>query len=90
MRPFQTALAMNIQYMPVKVTRDALSHSIKYQLNFFTGWNKAGEAHVTVITPPEFDAIIGKFVSIDRIEQIALSNDIQSSDITIEGIAEVS
>lgn len=84
--PFETALAMNIQYGPIKLIRDALSHSLKYQLNFFTGWNKAGEAHVTVITPPEFDTIIGKFVSIDRIEQIALSNDIQSSDFTIQGI----
>lgn len=84
--PFETALAMNVQYAPLKVIRNALSQYLNYQLNFFTGWNKNGEAHITVITPPEYDLIIGKFVSIDRIEQIALEDKIQSSDMDIQGI----
>lgn len=84
--PFETALAMNVQYLPVKAIRNALSQYLNYQLNYFTGWNKDGEAHVTVITPPEYDLILSKFVSIDRIERIALENKMQSSDMEIRGI----
>lgn len=81
--PFDTAIAMNIQYAPVKSTRDILSAYLHYPLRFFTDWNKDGEAHITVITPPEYTDVIKKFVSIERIEEIALQNDIQVSDLSV-------
>lgn len=83
---FQTALAMNVQYAPVKKVRKIISKIIQYPLKFHTAWNKNGEAHVTVITPPEYSQILKKYVSIDKIEQIALQNHIQSSDLSIMGI----
>ncbi len=83
---FDTALAMNIQYAPVKSVRDLLSAYLNYPLRFFTGWNKDGEAHITVITPPEYSDILKNFVSIERIEEIALQNYIQSSDLTVLGL----
>ncbi len=85
-QPFATALAMNIQYVPVKQVRLALSPFLQYDLNFFTGWNKNGEAHITVITPPEYDNILRPYVDIARIEQIAAQYDIQHSDLTVLGL----
>lgn len=84
--PFDTAIAMNIQHAPVKSTRDFLSAYLHYPLLFFTGWNKDGEAHITVITPPEYTDVIKKFVSIERIEEIALQNTIQASDLVVLGL----
>ncbi len=40
-----------------------------------------GEAHVTVLTPPELEAV-EKFVSIEDVERIALEESIQASDLT--------
>lgn len=84
--PFDTALAMNIQYAPVKLARDRLSAYLQYNLQFFTGWNENGEAHITVITPPEYTDVIKKYVSIERIEEIAMQNHIQASDLSILGL----
>ena len=84
--PFDTAMVMNIQYAPVKSTRDMLSAYLHYPLRFFTDWNKDGEAHITVITPPEYTNVIKKFVSIERIEEIALQNYIQTSDLKVLGL----
>lgn len=84
--PFDTAIAMNIQYAPVKSIRDMLSAYLNYPLRFFTGWNKEGEAHITVITPPEYTNVIKKFVGIERIEEITLENYIQTSDLTVLGL----
>ncbi|MCW8450803.1 2'-5' RNA ligase family protein [Legionella quinlivanii] len=84
--PFDTAIAMNIQYQPVKTIREELSSYLQYPLRFFTGWNEDGEAHITVITPPEYSDIIKKFVSIERMEEIALQNTIQASDLKVLGL----
>ncbi|MFZ3229021.1 MAG: hypothetical protein WA160_02360 [Pseudobdellovibrio sp.] len=84
--PFDTTLAMNIQYEPVKIIRENLVQALKVNLHFFDGWEKNGEAHVTVITPPEYSNVIKKFVSIERMEQIAADMGIQDSDISILGI----
>ncbi|KTC66778.1 hypothetical protein Lbir_3080 [Legionella birminghamensis] len=84
--PFDTAIAMNIQYATVKSIRDKLSAYLQYPLRFFTDWNKDGEAHITVITPPEYTYIIKKYLSIDRIEEIALQNYIQNSDLDVLGL----
>lgn len=84
--PFDTTLAMNVQNAPVKAIRDNLSEILNYDLQFFKLWNPNGEAHITVITPPEYFTVIKQFVSIERIEQIALRMHIQYSDLTILGI----
>ena len=84
--PFDTAIAMNIQYPPVKSIRETLSTHLQYPLRFFTGWNKDGEAHITVITPPEYTDVIKKFVSIEIIEEISLQNTIQTSDLKVLGL----
>lgn len=83
---FDTTLAMNVQYQPVKTVRAELSKILGYDLKFFTLWEPAGEAHVTVITPVEYFDIIKKYVSIDRIEAIAQEMKIQESDLTILGL----
>lgn len=83
---FDTAIAMNIQYPPIKSIREMLSAYLQYPLRFFTGWNEDGEAHITVITPPEYTDVIKKFVSIKRIEEIALQNIIQTSDLKVLGL----
>ncbi len=41
-----------------------------------------GEAHVTVITPPEFD-ILKSRISMLEIENIAIQNEIQDSDLSV-------
>lgn len=84
--PFDTALAMNIPYSPAKALRLRLEDYLQYPLRFFTGWNKEGEAHITVITPPEYSDVLKAFVSIERIEEIAQDNNIQTSDLTILGL----
>ncbi|RUR06447.1 hypothetical protein [Legionella sp. km772] len=83
---FDTALAMNIQHIPVKAIRDRLSLYLHYPLRFFTEWNKNGEAHITVITPPEYTYILKPFISIDRMEEIAVQNYIQDSDLNVLGL----
>lgn len=80
------ALAMNIQYAPVKAVRDQLSTDLNFQLKYFTGWNADGEAHVTVITPPEYDNYLKPYISMKRIEELAKQADIQKSVVDILGI----
>ena len=84
--PFDTTLAMNVQYGPIKVIRSHLSEILGYDLQFFKLWNQSGEAHITAITPPEYSNVIKNYVSIERIEQIALQMGIQFSDLSIFGI----
>ncbi len=85
-KDMDNALAMNVQYAPVKTVRDELSTDLNFQLKHFTGWNADGEAHVTVITPPEYANAIKPYVSMERIEAIAKESDIQRSVIDILGI----
>lgn len=80
------ALAMNVQYAPVKAVREEMSAALNFQLKYFTGWNTDGEAHVTVITPPEYANVIKPYVSMQRIEELAKQADIQHSVIDILGI----
>ena len=80
------ALAMNIQYAPVKAVREQLSAYLQFKLHYFTGWNANGEAHVTVITPPEYANVIKQYVSMARIEELAKQADIQHAVVDIIGI----
>jgi len=81
----QNALALNIPYSEVLKARSLIESAIKKDLSFFKGWVMTGEAHVTVITPPEFD-VLKKYITISQINQIARKNYIQKSDLQVLGI----
>ncbi len=83
---FDTTLAMNVQYAPVKALRDELTQALGYDLKFFTLWQVTGEAHITVLTPIEYFDKIKPFVSIERIETIAQKMNIQNSEFDILGL----
>ncbi len=84
--PMDNALAMNIQYAPVKAVREQLSAYLSFPLKHFTGWDANGEAHITVITPPEYANTLKPYVSMERIEEITKQAGIQKSILDIIGI----
>ncbi len=84
--PYDTTLAMSIQYQPVKLLRAELSKELEYNLNFFKLWNPEGEAHITIITPVEYFKNIKRYLSIERIEAIAQEMGVQSSEFEILGL----
>lgn len=79
------ALALNVQYKDVQTLRAKISSLINRQLKFLQSWDTNGEAHVTTITPPEA-GVLTKFISEQKINQIARDLKIQESDIEILGI----
>lgn len=80
------ALTMNIHYEPVSRLREYIESRIGVPLNFFKLWNPNGEAHVTVITPPEYTNALKNHVTIEEIEDISAQHHIQESDLQILGI----
>lgn len=84
--PMSTTLAMNIEYEPVKSLRKPIEDTIGRKLDFLTMWDAQGEAHITTITPVEFDKYLKPYVSAQEMESIARKMDIQGSDIRINGI----
>tara|TARA_B100000749_G_scaffold280771_1_gene278526 strand:- start:7097 stop:7777 length:681 start_codon:yes stop_codon:yes gene_type:complete len=83
---FGNALALNVQYEPVKALRPIIEETIGRDLKFLTAWNPEGEAHVTVITPPEYVFTLRHHISMERIHEIAREYEIQKSDIQVLGI----
>ena len=79
------ALAMNVQYGPIKSLRTQLESALGTKLDYFKGWNPEGEAHVTVITPPEFEILKSK-LSMKEINAIADRYDIQMARLMIQGL----
>lgn len=79
-------LAMNIQYAPVLNLRDQVNKALGLRLNFLRNWENTGEAHITVITPPEYKGVLSKRLSMKRIAAIASEEKIQESDLTIKGL----
>lgn len=75
-KPHRNYLCMEINYAPVKEIFNSLSKDIPHKLK------TRGEAHITVLTPPEFYNI-KDYITIDRINEIALEENIQRSDIDI-------
>jgi hypothetical protein len=84
--PFDNALALNLPDKPISDLRNNISSFIGRRLEFFQGWSLNGEAHVTVITPPEYKNILSKHVTMDAIENIAQSADMQSANIEVYGV----
>lgn len=80
------ALAMNITYSEVVSARMQIEDHLGVKLNFFKGWKPImGEAHITVITPVEFE-VLKKYISMSEINNIARKNTIQSSHLKLLGI----
>lgn len=89
--PRENALAMNIEYTPVFKLREEIKNAagMSKPLAFLTAWEPNGEAHITVITPPEAAKIFAeneKHISKARIDEIAKEYKIQHSDLKILGI----
>lgn len=84
--PFDNALALNVAYEPVEDLRKQIVTALNVKLENFRGWNPAGEAHVTVVTPPEYFNVLRKFLTMKDIEQIAQAHKIQESDLLILGL----
>ena len=70
---FKNYLTMNISFAPMAdLFRQLLIDQRKPLTN-------RGEAHITVVTPPEYQFVLGKLVTIDEIDEIASKNRIQNS-----------
>ncbi len=89
---FANALAMNVRYEPIQSLKTQIENTLelKEPLKIFTGWNSSGEAHVTTITPVEFDTKFVRnskpIVSPARMNEIARDLKIQESDLEILGL----
>lgn len=79
-------LAMNIQYAPVLNLRNQVDKALGIRLNYLRNWKPDGEAHITVITPPEFKNVLSKRLSMKEIAAIANEEKLQESDLNIKGL----
>ncbi len=83
---FDNALALNLPPKPIAEMRESISKFLGRPLIFLKDWSNDGEAHVTVITPPEYHNILSRYLTMEDIEAIAQANQIQSADLVIQGI----
>lgn len=67
-------LSMELNYKPSKALRMEVEKDIGMTLK------NRGEAHITILTPPEYNVLKGK-ISIQEINEIALKNKIQESNV---------
>lgn len=79
-KPYGQYLIMNVNFAPVKKLFSSLDKYLAGALN-----KKAArtEAHITVITPPEFDSVLSKVLTIKDINKLALEMKIQSFDFKV-------
>jgi 2'-5' RNA ligase len=70
-KPMKAYLAMNLPYAPYKSLYEQIQDAEKIQLN------TRGEAHITVVTPVEYDKVLKKHMSIAEITKIAEEAKIQ-------------
>ncbi|KAK9718587.1 hypothetical protein K7432_005411 [Basidiobolus ranarum] len=74
--PFTNWLGMNLNFSLFEPLFDTLNASLKTPLQ------NRNEAHITVITPPEFDNVLSKVgITMEDINWIALENNIQEAKI---------
>lgn len=91
---WNSALAMNISYKPIKDVRSEIEKLIYggQALRFLTDWEPNGEAHITTITPVEYQQCMWSrsrglnVLDIETINTLARKMNIQSSDLSIEGL----
>lgn len=71
-KPFLSYVSYEIAYQPVR--------ELLLELKKNTGpLSDRGEAHITVITPPEFDNVLGKVLTIGEINDLVVSENIQGA-----------
>lgn len=75
---FDTYLTMEVPYTPVKSLYKELSN--RSNLPLIT----RGEAHITVITPPEYYGELKAYITMDEIDQIAKEMNIQKSQFNVK------
>lgn len=73
---FDNYLAMNLPYPPA----EALWKSLEKQLG--APLKNRGEAHITVISPPEFSGVLSKVLTMQEINEIAQVMNIQNARFT--------
>ncbi len=78
-KPFGSYLGMNIHFKPIKSLFKNLDQFLKGSLN---KKQARSEAHITIITPPEYDNVLKEHISIQEINEIARSHSIQQSKFT--------
>lgn len=79
-KPFGRYLIMDIKFPPVKNLFKSLDKHLGGKLS---KKNARTEAHITTITPPEFDKVLSSVLTIEEINQLALDMKIQEADFTI-------
>ncbi len=84
--PFDNALALNIPYGPIEAMRLPIERVIERPLDYLKIWDPRGEAHVTIITPPEFSNVLSKHLTMKDIESVAIEYKIQSADLIVLGV----
>jgi hypothetical protein len=85
-KPFENTLAMNVKLAPIHSLKNQIAKNINKELDCFRGWDPQCEAHVTVITPVEYDNVLSTKLTMKEIESIALRYNIQESTFSIHGI----
>ena len=85
-KSFGNALALSIPYGAIVTLRKKIEKQIGKKLDYFKGWNPAGEAHVTTISPPEFVNVLRHGISMKRINEIAREQKIQKADVKLLSI----
>lgn len=83
---FGNSLALSIPYAPIIKLRKIIEKQTGKKLDYFRGWDPAGEAHVTTITPPDFVKALRHGITMKRINEIAREEHIQDADIKLLGI----
>ncbi|KAJ1680008.1 hypothetical protein EV182_000871, partial [Spiromyces aspiralis] len=74
--PLSTYLQLSLPYAPAAAILDQLRATPGVDSSI----TSRGEAHITVITPPEFDSLLAPLnITADDINRIALRHDIQSA-----------
>lgn len=71
--PFANYLSMEIPYLPISQARLQLEALLGAKLK------NRGEAHITVITPPEYFQVLKEKISIQEINQLAVKSNLQSA-----------
>lgn len=79
-------LAINLPNEPYQLLFLEIQKALGLKLKRFTGWNPAGESHLTVVTPPEFEMTLSRHLSAEEIDTIACDLRIQEADIRPLGI----
>ncbi|KAJ3252202.1 hypothetical protein HK103_001769 [Boothiomyces macroporosus] len=74
--PFGSYVIQNLNFTLVKPVFDYLNATIG-------GLKTRGEAHITVIQPPEFDDTLKGFLTMDQVNKIVLDNNLQSTPFKI-------